>query len=271
MTRRCARSEITGWTWMADGWSDAQLSADDFLGGKVRLLQPRIGYRAGIDPVLLAASISAKPGDTVLDLGCGVGAALFCLGRRVPNLGLNGVELQPEYAALARRNADENGLPADIFCCDLANMPDELTQRQFSHVFANPPYFDRDTSTPARDGGRETAMGEGLPLDTWVQVAAKRTAPKGSVTFIHRTEKLPELLGAASQHLGSLEVLPLIPRLGRAARLVLLRGRKGGRADFRLHHGWLLHEGTVHSSDRENYTKATSCVLRGGAELPFSS
>ena len=179
--------------------------------------------------------------------------------------------MQPDYAALARRNAEANGLLADIACCDLAKMPDNLTQRQFSHVFANPPYFDRDSSTPAQDLGRETALGERLPLETWIRIAAKRTAPKGSVTFIHRAEKLPELLDAAAQHLGSLEVLPLIPRPGRAARLILLRGRKGGRAEFRLHSGWVLHDGASHTADRENYTKATSCVLRDGAALSFSA
>ena len=76
---------------MADGWSDAQMSADDFLGGQLRLFQPRTGYRAGIDPVLLAASIPAKPGDAVLELGCGAGTALLCLGRRVQRLSLTGV------------------------------------------------------------------------------------------------------------------------------------------------------------------------------------
>lgn len=256
---------------MAEGWNEDQLTRDDFLGGQLKLTQPRKGYRAGIDPVLLAASVPARPGDAVLDLGCGVGTALFCLARRVGGLSLTGVEVQPAYADLARLNAAENGFDARIVTADLSDLPEEVTRRQYSHVFANPPYFDRSATTPAQDPGRETALGEGLDLPEWVGVAARRTRPKGTVTFIHRTEKLPELLAAASQHLGSLELLPLIPRAGRAARLVLLRGRKAGRADFILHPAWVLHDGPTHPGDRENYTKATACILRDGAELPFSS
>ncbi|MEO0916318.1 MAG: methyltransferase, partial [Pseudomonadota bacterium] len=54
-----------------------------FLGGRLQVLQPAVGYRAGADPVLLAAAVDAGPGHSVLDVGCGVGTALLCLGTRV--------------------------------------------------------------------------------------------------------------------------------------------------------------------------------------------
>ena len=256
---------------MAEAPVDALLTTDDFLGGQLKISQPKRGYRAGIDPVLLAASVPARPGDTVLELGCGVGTALFCLAQRVPDLELAGVELQPDYADLARLNAEANRIQADIVTADLSDLPKTITQRQFSHVFANPPYFDRDTGTRALDVGREQAMGETLPLSDWISAAARRTAPNGYVCFIHTAEKLPEMLSAANHHLGSLEVLPLIPRAGRAAKRVILRGRKNGRAEFVLHPDWILHAGEQHPGDRENYTKATTCILRYGAELPFGS
>ncbi|SLN22158.1 N5-glutamine S-adenosyl-L-methionine-dependent methyltransferase [Roseovarius litorisediminis] len=254
---------------MAEGWTDAQLSCDDFLGGQLKILQPLRGYRAGIDPVLLAASIPAGAGDCVLELGCGAGVAALCLGRRVPGVALTGLEVQPDYAALAHRNAVDNRIDFTILTGDLNDMPDELRQRQYSHVIANPPYFDRRSSTAAQDAGRETALGGETPLADWVKAAARRVAPKGYVTMIQRADRLPELLAAFSERLGSLEALPLIPRRGRSAPLVLLRGRKSGRAAFRLHDGWKLHKGKTHKHDGENYTKATACVLRNGSALPF--
>lgn len=250
-------------------FAPGELSRDAFLGGRLAIAQPLEGYRAGVDPVFLAASVPARAGESVLDLGCGSGVAALCVAARVPGLRLAGLELQPGYAALARDNAARNGIAMEVVTGDLAAMPEVLRARQFDHVIANPPWFDRAAGTPAPDAGREGAMGEGLPLDAWVCAAARRCAPGGHVCLIHRAERLAELLAAMAASLGSLEVLPLIPRNGRAARLVLVRGRKGGRAPLRLCDGWVLHEGSRHTRDMENYTASTDCVLREGAALAF--
>ena len=245
----------------------------DFLGGRVTAWQPVNGYRAGVDPVLLAASLPAGSGQTALELGCGVGVASLCLMARVPGLAVTGLELQPEYAGLARRNAADNAIEKstrfEVLTGDLTALPDVLRQQQFDHVFANPPYFLRDRSTAARDAGRDIALGGDTPLEAWVEVAAKRCKPKGYVSFIQRIERLPALMAAMSTCLGSLQVLPLIPRRGRDAQLVLIRGRKNGRADFRLHDGLVLHDGARHEKDGDDYSEVAANVLRHGAALPF--
>lgn len=243
---------------------------DDFLGGQVRLWQPRDGYRAGVDPVLLAASVPAKPGQSVLELGCGAGPALCCLGARVAGLTLAGIELQPGYADLARRNLRENAREAVIWEGDLSDPPVEMRQRSFDHVMANPPYFDAARRRRADDSGREIALAGPTPMENWVQTATRRLAPRGTATFIQRTERLPEMLAAMHRHLGSLELLPLLPREGRAPRLVLLRGRKEGRADFRFYPGLILHRGKSHEGDWEQYTEKLTEILRHGRELSFS-
>ncbi|MDV4145030.1 tRNA1(Val) (adenine(37)-N6)-methyltransferase [Shimia sp. FJ5] len=244
-------------------------SENAYLGGRLTIRQPAQGYRAGVDPVLLAAATEARAGDRVLELGCGVGTAALCLAARVPGLAVTGVELQADYAALARENAAANGLPLEVIDADIAALPETLRQQQFTQVIANPPYFDRNAGSPATDAGRETAMGEALPLETWVDIAARRLAPKGIATFIHRAERLPDLLCAMRGRLGSLECIPLQPRARREAKLILLRGRKNGRAAFRIHAPVVMHEGATHEKDGDDYTPEISAVLRDGAALPF--
>lgn len=241
-------------------------SKDAFLGGKLHLLQPKTGYRAGVDPVLLAATIAAKAGDRVLDLGCGVGAAALCLGARVPGLVLTGVERQSEYADLARRNG---GAAFEVVIADITDLPLHIRERQFDHVLANPPYYKRTDSRAAQDAGREAALGEETPLADWIKVAAKRLAPKGYAHFIHRVERLPEILTEMGKRLGSIEVLPLSPRTGRMPELVIVRGRKNGRGAFKLHMPLILHEGLRHEKDGDHYVPQVKAVLREGAALTF--
>lgn len=249
---------------MADAKAD--LTLDAFLGGKVQLLQPKSGYRAGVDPVLLAASVPAVAGQRVLELGCGVGAAILCLGARVPGLQLTGIEVQPKVAALAARNG---GVDLEVVVGDLADMPLDLRQRQFDHVLANPPYYDRGASVRSDDPAREAAHGEDTPLAVWVKIAAKRLAPKGQLHFIHKVERLPEILGAMPSGIGSLEVLPVAARAGRAPDRVIVRGRKNGRADFVLHPVQVMHTGAEHGAPDDRYVPEVEAVLRHGAALEF--
>ncbi|HAV08779.1 MAG TPA: methyltransferase [Rhodobacteraceae bacterium] len=246
-----------------------ELTQDEFLGGRLRLWQPKAGYRAGVDPVILAASVPAVAGQSVLDLGCGIGTAGLALMARVPDVQVTGVEVQAFYADLARRNAQENAMALAVIEADLAVLPKELRAVTFDHVIANPPYFDRGASVPAPLGIREKAMGEVTPLALWIDVAARRVKPRGYVTFIHRAERVPEVLGLMAARLGSLQVLPLTPRVGREAQLCLIRGRKTGRAAFRLHAGVVMHEGAGHPGDRESYTPLLQSVLKHGHALPF--
>lgn len=245
------------------------LSVDAFLGGAVQLAQPLKGYRAGVDPVLLAASIPARTGQTVLELGCGGGVASLCLGRRVPGLSLTGVEIQPAYADLARANAISNDIEFDVFEADLTALPAEILDHRYDHVLANPPYYDRAKSTPAHDDGREIGLGEATPLKDWVKAASKRLAPKGHLHFVHRVERLPELLSAMPSSLGSIEVQPLAPRAGKRPHLVLVRAKKEGRADFCLHMPIVMHKGASHDENPKEYNAVIEAVLRRGASLEF--
>jgi len=240
-------------------------STDGFLGGRLRLAQVP-GYRAGADPVFLAAAVPAAPGESVLELGCGAGTALFCLGARVGGLHLVGLERDEAAAALARANAAANEIAAEIVTGDVAAMPDALRAESFDHVMMNPPFF---RSGPASlDAARRGARHEDTPLGIWLDAGLRRLRPGGSLAVVQRAERVPELLSALGGRAGALALRPLAPRAGRQAKLVLLTGRKGARAPFRLLPPFVLHAGDSHLSDGDDYTPAATAILRDGAAFP---
>ncbi|MCW3780438.1 tRNA1(Val) (adenine(37)-N6)-methyltransferase [Defluviimonas salinarum] len=248
-------------------FAEAELTDDGFLNGRLRIAQPKGGYRAAMDPVLLAAAVPAKPGESVLELGCGAGVASLCLGARVAGLRLTGLELQAAYAALARRNADRNGLSFEVVEGDLQAVPAALRAQSFDHVIANPPYYPAGGGTAAADPGRETALREATPLAVWMAAGLRRLRPGGWLTVIQSADRLPDLIGALGPGAGSLTLLPIAARAGRPAGRIILRARKGGRAPFRLLAPLILHEGAGHLADGDDHTAAARAILRDGAAI----
>lgn len=244
----------------------AGLDRSGFLGGRLQIWQPVAGYRAGTDPVLLAAAVRAEPGQSVLELGLGAGVASLCLGVRVPGLSLTGIEVQPDYARLARRNAAENHIPLEVIEADIAAPPPEVRQRSFDQVIANPPFFAAKGRSAAADAGRETARGECVPLAVWVAQALKRLRPGGALTMIQAASRLGDLLRALPA--GGVTAIPLAGRAGRDADRVILRCRKDGRAALRLTAPLVLHDGALHLRDGDDYAPWASACLRDGAALP---
>jgi tRNA1(Val) A37 N6-methylase TrmN6 len=244
------------------GFAAAELSCDGFLGGRVRLWQPRRGYRAAIDPVLLAAFVPADPGMRALDIGCGAGAAALCLAARVPGLELHGLEAQPEYAALAWRNAAANGVALAVHEGDLRLPPRALRALSFDLVAMNPPFHPRAASA-ARDPGRDAAQREGeAGLADWIDAGLRRLVAGGALALVHLPSRLPAILAALDGRAGSVEALPVAPRPGAAATRLLLRARKGSRAGLRLLAPLVLHE-----AGSGAFAPAAAAILREAAPV----
>ena len=221
------------------------VSDDALLSGRMKLLQPTEGYRVAIDPVLLAAAVPAVAGDAVLDIGCGVGAASLCLAARVPDCRITGIETQRDLVRLAGENAARNGV-ADrvaIMAGDIRNPPPRLEPGGFAHVMANPPYMDVATASPSPLPAKATATVEGATdLAAWVRFALAMARPRGSITFIHRADRLEHLLAQFAGRAGGIVVLPLWPGAGKLAKRVIVHARKDVATPTRLLPGLVLHQ-----------------------------
>jgi len=248
--------------------AEGRLTDDAFLGGRLAILQPERGFRASADAVLLAAAVPARDGETALEIGCGAGVAALCLIARVPGVRVAGLEVQPGYAALARRNAARNGLSLEVHEGDLAAMPAALRAAAFDHVLMNPPYFRPGHGTAAADAGRETALREQAPLAAWIGAGLRRLRPGGTLTVIQSADRLADILAACGT--GTVTILPVQPREGRPASRVIVAVRKGGRGALRLLAPLVLHAGAAHDGDRDSYGPEATAILRGGAPLPVA-
>jgi len=246
---------------------DPDPEPDLLLGGRVRLRQPESGYRVAIDPVLLAAATPAVAG-RVLDIGTGVGAAALCYAVRVPGAQVTGLEIQPELAAFATENVARNDL-ADrvrIITGDLLSPPGILTPGEFDHVMANPPFMPSGRGLTPPDSSKAAATVEGeADLAAWIDFGLRMVKPKGSLTLVHRADRLDEVLALlhsrAGGPVGGIVVFPLWPGRGRPAKRVIIRARPGVRTPMRLTAGLALHR------DDGEYDDDALAVLRDGEAL----
>lgn len=244
--------------------SDAETSDDRLLGGRVRLRQPRRGLRAAIDPVLLAAGIPARPGERVLEAGCGAGAAFLCLAARVPGVGIVAVERDPHLASLARANAAANGLAASVgvHAATIEDAAFMATLGPVAHGFANPPWW--PAGTPPPDPVRRAATHlEATPLSAWAVGLAAAVAPGGTVSLLLPAALLADGLAALTlARCGGVRVTPFWPRAGIAAKRVLLQGRHSRGGPTVLAAGLTLHD------TGPGYSAPAEAVLRHAAPLP---
>ena len=242
---------------MASVRAMGDISDDGFLGGRIRVLQPRRGFRAAIDSVLLPAAVDAGNGLDILDAGLGVGVAALCLCAREPRFSVTGVESQEDLAELARENARRNSIRLDIQSTDLFSLP---IGRMFDQVMTNPPYFEMNSGTKSPIETKARSM-TGVRINDWVEACIAHLKLGGMLTLIHRAECEQEIVAALAREAGDIEILPLLPRIGEMPKRILVRARKHAPAGLKYWPGFVLH------GDAMKYTDQAEAVLRHGAEL----
>ncbi len=243
---------------------DAPFSEDRLLGGRVRLRQPRRGYRAGMDAALLAAACGAGPGERVLDLGCGPGAVLLAAAARRPGARFTGMERDPDALALARANIALNGLDdrAEAFAGEVSGGFASLGRPRFDEALCNPPFFDDPTALRGPSADRAGAWLAEDGLRAWIGFLLSAVHDGGRIVLIHRADRLAEILTMLSPKAGSFRIRPVHAFAEAPAKRVLVQAIRAGKAPLVLLPALVLHD-----RSGAKHTTETDLVLRGDAEL----
>jgi len=244
-----------------------KVTEDTVLGGRVRLRQAESGYRAGMDAALLAAACDAAPGQRVIEAGCGVGGALLAAAARRPGARFVGLERDPSAAALARDNAALNGLDdrVEIIEGDVEAGFRALDLPVFDAVISNPPFFDDPGALRAPAPEKSGAWMADGGLAAWTAFCLKAVREGGTLTLIHRADRLGDLLSLLGPKAGSFRIRPVAPFADAPAKRVIVRAVKTGKAPLMLLPPLVLHE-----REGSGHAALAEAILRGEAALGWS-
>lgn len=245
---------------------ETRVTENALLGGRVRLVQPAKGYRAGMDAALLAAAVPARDGERVLEAGCGAGGVLMQIATRQPGARLTGLERDAQAAELARRNAVLNGSAdrVEVMTGDVAAGFTALDRPAFDWAISNPPFFDDETALRAPSPAKRGAWIADDGLGAWTDFLMRGVRDGGRIVVIHRADRLADLLTLLGARCGSFSIRPVQPFADQPAKRVLVQAVRAGRAPLRLLPALVLHDRgeAKHSAEAE-------AILRGEAALPF--
>ena len=241
---------------------------DALLSGRIIIRQPAQGYRIAIDPILLSAAITVQPGESILDVGTGVGAAALCLASRFPFCRVMGIERQKDLVRLATDNIRLNNLRdrVEILHGDLLSPPPRLAAGSYSQVISNPPYFENNRGRLSPTSSKSLSNHEELAdMEAWLKFCLLMMRPSGKLTFIYRTDLLDRLLSIFYGKLGAINIFPLWPAREQPAKRVIVQGIKGAKGGLTILNGLCLH------NEDGSFTQVTDGILRNGDAVPLDT
>ena len=211
-------------------------SIDPFRDGKLRIIQSKTGYRFSIDAILLSDFVTIKKNDTVVDLGTGCGVIPLSLLVSKPVRHIHCLEIQPELACQAMRNAKLNNLDhkMSVIRGDMRNLPLKVSSANV--VVCNPPYRRKESGRINPDNQRAIARHEiHASLDDIITASKYLLCTKGRLSLIYPAERLTDLMDKLRQAgFEPKKMRVIFPDVGSNAKLVLIEAWFGGKSGLTI-------------------------------------
>jgi tRNA1(Val) A37 N6-methylase TrmN6 len=236
---------------------EKETTIDNFFNGKLKIIQPTQGFRAGSDAVLLSAVANSCSGK-VLDVGCGVATASLCFSYNNAKAKITSIDIQDGLLELAKKNIKENSFEnIDIKKVDITS--DKPDYQTYNSVITNPPFFKDGHGVKSPNAIKQTANTGEIDLKQWIDFCFLSLKDKGDFTIIFVADRLSELLFLMHERFGDVEIIPLYPRLGQDAKRVIVKAKKNTKGVTKLTSGIILHKEDGSSNIEE--------ILREGARF----
>jgi tRNA1Val (adenine37-N6)-methyltransferase len=211
-------------------------SVDDFMDGRLKLIQSKAGYRFSIDAILLSEFVTIKEGDTVVDLGTGCGIIPLVLLLTRPVRYAVCLEIQEYLAHQSSRNAMINGFSGNmgVIRADIRQPP--LRHGSADAVVCNPPYRKKESGRINPDQQRAIARHEiRASLEDILDAARHILRGKGRLAMIYPVERLVDLMSRMRQHnLEPKRMRIIYPEMGSEAKLAMIEATLGGRSGLKI-------------------------------------
>ncbi len=236
---------------------EENLVLESFLGGLVKIYQDNLGYKSGVDAVLLASIVEAKPYSNILDIGSGVGVASLCLASRISNLEIYSIEANLYFHTIAMLNKQINSFASQFTPINGNLLNYNSFPLQFDIVMTNPPYYknipDYKQITLKQQGNIENDA----KLADFIHFAFKNLKNKGYLYMIQRSERLKETIDLLlAKHWGNIEINPVYSYENKAAKRFIIKAQKQGSLNSKLNSGIIMHD------DKNKYTQRAENILR---------
>ncbi|MCR4623977.1 MAG: methyltransferase [Alphaproteobacteria bacterium] len=230
-----------------------EFTEDLILNGKIKLCQPKHGYRIAIDPILLASVVELKNEQTILDAGCGVGAMSLILKYMNNSQNITSVDIDPTMTELCKRNSELNNLPLNIINGPIGT--NLLRNEIFDSVVTNPPFYNPENFRSSEK--KFAANFETISLKSWISFCLKRLKPNGNFYIIHLPERLGYILESFRDLVGKIEILPIYSHQKEPAKRIIVKCKKASKEPLKVLSGLTSHE------DNNEYTDSLKSILSG--------
>jgi tRNA1(Val) A37 N6-methylase TrmN6 len=237
---------------------------DDLLTHELKIIQSPEVFSFSLDAVLLARFAGVPPRGRMLDLCTGNGVIPLLLTTRT-EASIDGVEIQPRLADMARRSVQLNGLSHKIKIIEDDLRVWTAEGELYDAVTVNPPYLPLQSGDHKDNHHQAMARHEiGCNLEEVIASTSRAIRPGGRVSMVHRPSRLVDIIDLMRRYrLEPKRIRFVHPRQEAESNMVLIEALREGKPEVRLLPPLIVYE------ENGDYSPELLAVFYGkAAELP---